>query len=172
MIYHPAEDSFLLGKQVKKFAKGKVLDMGSGSGYQALIALKKTKNVLTADISKEAVELCKSKGLNCIQSDLFSKIKDKFDLIIFNPPYLPLDELEDFDSRLSTTGGKKGNEILIRFLKQARSHLNKDGKIILIVSSLTPNFEDLFKKHKYKFKKLSGQSFFFERIYCYLLSSF
>ena len=46
MIYHPAEDSFLLGIQVKKFAKGKILDLGSGSGYQALIALKKTKNVL------------------------------------------------------------------------------------------------------------------------------
>ncbi len=170
MIYHPAEDSFLLGIQVKKFAKGKVLDLGSGSGYQALIALKKTKNVLASDISKEAVELCKSKGINCIQSDLFSKIKDKFDIIIFNPPYLPLDELEDLDSRLSTTGGKKGNEILIEFLKQAKKYLNKTGKILLIVSSLTPDFEKLFKKYNYKFKKLSEQSFFFERIYCYSLS--
>ena len=170
MIYHPAEDSFLLGIQVKKFAKGKVLDLGSGSGYQALIALEKTKNVLASDISKEAVELCKSKGINCIQSDLFSKIKDKFDLIIFNPPYLPLDELEDLDSRLLTTGGKKGNEILIEFLTQAKKYLNKNGRILLIVSSLPPNFEKLFKKHNYKFIKLSEQSFFFERIYCYSLS--
>ena len=33
--------------------------------------------------------------------DLFSKIKGKFDLIIFNPPYLPLDELEDLDYQIS-----------------------------------------------------------------------
>src|SRR3989338_1304496 len=91
MIYEPREDSVLLKKWVKKLVKGKVLDMGTGSGVQALAALEKTKDVLAADINPECVEYVKKKGVNALQSDLFSNITEKFDWIIFNPPYLPED---------------------------------------------------------------------------------
>src|SRR3989344_2791884 len=122
MIYEPDEDSFLLVKQVKKLAKDKkVLDMGTGWGILAETALESgAKDVLAADIDEEVVEFVKSKGIKVKSSDLFSNIDEKFDLIIFNPPYLPEDELEDFEIRNVTRGGKEGYQILERFLINAK----------------------------------------------------
>ena len=172
MIYEPAEDSFLLQKQVKKHACGRVLDLGTGSGIQAETANKQGAEVLAADINPECVEHVRKKGINAIQSDLFSNIKEKFDSIIFNPPYLPEDKREPRDSALATTGGKKGNEVLEKFLKQAKEHLTKNGKILIVVSTLTPDVEKIMKKYNYRFKKLSEQKVpFFEILVVYLLGT-
>ncbi|MFH1592074.1 MAG: HemK2/MTQ2 family protein methyltransferase [Candidatus Woesearchaeota archaeon] len=179
MIYEPNEDSYLLTEYVKKFAKGKVLDLGTGTGIQAETALKNTKNVLAADINKEAVEFCRKKGINTIQSDLFENIKEKFDLIIFNPPYLPQEReyagikmtSKDFNyaNDISIVGGKKGHETIERFLNQAKNHLNKNGQILLSFSSLSGNIEKCMKKYNYKFKKIAEKKVFFETLYVYLL---
>ena len=170
MIYEPAEDSHLLQKYVKKYAKGKVLDMGTGCGIQAETALKFTKEVLAVDINKECVELVKNKGIKCIQSNLFNNVEGNFDLILFNSPYLPEDKREPEESRISTTGGKKGDEILKRFLKQAKTHLENNGIILVVVSSLTGDVENLFKNEGYHFKLLESENLFFEKLKVYLLS--
>lgn len=169
MIYEPAEDSFLLQKYVKKYAYGKVLDIGTGSGIQALTSLEKTKDVVAVDIDPSAVKLLKEKGIKAKVSDLFSNVKGKFDFIIFNPPYLPEDKREPKDSALTTTGGKKGYETIEKFLRQAKKFLNKNGKILLVCSSLTGDVEKLFKKHGYNFKKLEEEKLFFEKLYVYIL---
>lgn len=171
MIYDPQEDSYLLEECVKKHAKGKVLDMGTGSGIQAKAALKNTSDILAADINLEAVESCQKQKINTIQSDLFSNIKDSFDTIIFNPPYLPKEELEDKESQQTTTGGKQGHEILEKFLSQAREHLNKDGIILIVCSSLTGDVEKIFIKYNYKFTTLKKEKHFFEELKVYLLNS-
>jgi len=150
MIYKPREDSFLLRKHVREYAKGKVLDMGTGSGIQALAALENTKDVLAVDVNPEAVEKLKKKGINSIESDLFANVKGKFDVIIFNPPYLPEDPEEDDESKLTTTGGKKGHEIIERFLKDAKKHLNQNGIILLLFSSMTGDVDSILKEQKYK----------------------
>ena len=169
MIYTPREDSFLLEKLVKKYApKKKVLDIGCGSGIQMEAALKfGAKEVSGVDIYSESVEFCKKKGLNVKKSDLFGKAKGKFDLIIFNPPYLPEDEREDSESAKTTSGGKKGDEIIIRFLKEAGNYLEKNGKILLAVSSLTPleTIEKVLKNKKMKKRIIASENFFMEKIY-------
>ncbi|MDD5331276.1 MAG: methyltransferase [Candidatus Nanoarchaeia archaeon] len=165
MIYEPREDSFLLGKFIKDYAKGKVLDMGCGSGYLALIALEKTKDVLAADINPEAVNLCKKKGITAIVSDLFSNIKGKFDLIIFNPPYLPEDPDEDSESKLVTTD----NGVIERFLKEVKKYLSVNGKCLMVYSSLSVNVPGLAKKNGLKFKILKEEPLFFENLYVILI---
>jgi release factor glutamine methyltransferase len=80
---------------------------------------------------------------------------------------LPDDPIEPEDSKLSTTGGIEGPEIIARFLKEAKDHLNKNGKILLIISSLTGNPEVIFKD--YKFTLLDEENFFFEKLFVYLL---
>ncbi len=164
MIYQPREDSFLLQKHIEKFVQenSRVLDMGTGSGIQALAALKKTKNVLAVDIDDEAVAFAKNQGINSIKSDLFQNVKGKFDLIIFNPPYLPSDKRAD---DLAITGGKYGYEILERFFKDAKSYLTKDGKILFVFSNITGDIEFILKNLNYEFKILDQESFFFEKIY-------
>ena len=171
MIYEPDEDSYLLKKQVRKLAKGKVLDMGTGSGILALAAKENSKDVTAVDINKEAVELAKKNGLKTIQSDLFDKVKDKFDTIIFNPPYLPEDEAEDKESKTITTGGKQGHELIERFLKEAKSHLNKSGAILILFSSLSGDILKIFKECKYNYRLLDSKKIFFEELYVYELTS-
>ena len=54
MIYEPAEDSYLLQKLVRQYAIGRVLDMGTGSGIQALTAIESpnSREVIAVDINE------------------------------------------------------------------------------------------------------------------------
>lgn len=166
-IYSPEEDSFLLQECLKNQLKTgnrdlKILEIGCGSGFQ-LIELKKLgfNNIKGVDINKNAVDYSVKKGLDCIVSNLFNNIHEKYDIILFNPPYLPFDEKESIDSQIATTGGKKGSEIINKFLKEALYYLNKNGSIFLVTSNLTKDIKwNLWKKEKIAEKKL-----FFERIY-------
>ena len=81
MIYEPREDSFLLEKHIGKYANGKVLDMGTGSSILAQKAAETADNVLAVDISQKAIASApKNKKIQYKQSDLFSNVKEKFDL--------------------------------------------------------------------------------------------
>ena len=173
-IYSPEEDSYLLSrilkkkipKLVKKNPDLKFLEIGSGSGIQLQTAFDsgiKKENIFSCDVNPQAVKECKKLGFNCIKSDLFEKINGKFDLIVFNPPYLPTDESEPLDSRLATTGGKNGSEIINRFLKQAKNYLKKDGKIFLVSSSLTKGLDF----SGYKKKKIGEEKLFFEKLFVF-----
>jgi len=182
MIYSPSDDSYLLQEQVKSYLskiKDKsisLLDMGSGSGIQAKTCIDAGfNNILASDIDKEVVNNLKDKGFNSVQSDLFSNIpvKDKFGLIIFNPPYLPEDKQEPKESRKATTGGSRGDEIILKFLKQAKLHLNENSKILLLLSSLTPKERiiSLIKKLNLKYKQLSSKKIFFEELYVWQIDN-
>lgn len=181
MIYQPAEDSFLMSQILKerlpqilkKNPNLKFLEIGAGSGIHLQTASTlgvKKQNIFSSDIDGEAVKHCQLLGFNCIHSDLFENINGKYNLIIFNPPYLPEDAREPKSSRLATTGGKKGNEIILRFLKQAKKHLEKNGKIFLITSSLAENIN--FEKFEYKAKKIGCEKLFYERLCIWELSEY
>ncbi|MCL5018169.1 MAG: methyltransferase [Candidatus Pacearchaeota archaeon] len=175
MIYHPSDDSFLLSEILKDILEAsnekssvKILEIGCGSGIQLQTIKKagiKKENIFSCDINAEAVEHCKKLGFSSVKSDLFEKIKGKFDIITFNPPYLPEDKREPKDSQLATTGGKKGSEVINKFLRQAKSHLAKNGKIILLTSSLTKGI----KWGNYKKKLLGKKKIFMEELYVWEL---
>src|SRR3989344_7898437 len=169
MIYEPAEDSFLLASVLPTFVKHKsVLDMGSGSGILSVTALQQgAMSVLSVDVNPEAVTVCKQQGLAAICSDLFEHVSEKFNVILFNPPYLPLDEDEDEESTRITSGGKEGHELLERFLQDAGSHLHHDGCILVLVSSLTPHLEELFTRYHFTFKVVKEEKIFFETLKVY-----
>lgn len=152
MIYKPSEDSYLLNAILRKEIPNLInknsdlsfLEIGSGSGIHLETTKElgiKKQNIFSVDIDERAVLHCSSLGFNCIQSDLFNNIQGKFDIIIFNPPYLPQDALEPCDSQTATTGGIKGCEIINRFLDEAENYLEKNGKIFLITSSLTEKID-------------------------------
>ncbi len=170
MIYEPREDSLMLEKHVKKYAHGRALDVGTGSGIQAKAAMERTSDVLAVDIDPEAVKYARKLGIQAVVSDLFMNVKGTFDVIIFNPPYLPEEAGEDNDLRRQISGGKEGNELLMRFLKEAKNHLEEHGIILLVVSSLTKDAFKLFEQYNYKCSMLEEQGFDFETIYACLLS--
>lgn len=168
-MYEPSDDSYLMEKYVKKFASGSVLEIGCGSGILMKAALTKTKNVYGVDIDDESVLFCRRQGFDVKKSYLFSNVKGKFDFIIFNPPYLPEDEIKDKD----LIGGKHGYEILKRFFSEVKKYLNKNGNILIVFSSLTnkKNVDEIIFKNYFQFKLLEEKSVgLMERLYVYLVS--
>lgn len=174
MIYEPREDSFLLQEQVKRHARGTVLDVGTGSGIQAETAAKskRVKRVVAVDVQKNVIEHCKkkikNKKIKFLVSDLFSNVRGRFDTIIFNPPYLPEDvRVKD----VTLTGGKKGYETIERFFSGANEFLNENGRILIVFSSLTKKVrvDEIIKNYGFEFSELKQKQIFFEVLYVYLV---
>tara|TARA_Y100000034_G_C6909547_1_gene423490 strand:- start:1941 stop:3098 length:1158 start_codon:yes stop_codon:yes gene_type:complete len=180
MIYEPAEDSYLLQKQIKKYCKPSsvVLDIGTGSGIQAREAALYCNNVIGVDIQQSVIDnlnehkkYFKNKRLKRIKykvSDLFSNVKGKFDLILFNPPYLPQDiGIDD----ITIYGGKKGYELIERFLSEVNNYLKVGGKVLLLFSSLSKEKKviEFIEKSGLKHKIISKQKVFFEELFVVLL---
>lgn len=178
-IYEPKEDSTLLEHYVRQYAKGHVLDMGTGSGVQAITAAHsiKVKSVLAVDIKKSAIDYCnkciKNKKIKFLVSDLFNGIKNNervqnkiFGTMVFNPPYLP-QELKIKD--LTLEGGKKGYEVIERFLNEASNFLKPDGIILIVFSSLTKKekVDEFIRNNLLEFELLEKQHYFFEDLYAY-----
>ena len=172
-IYEPAEDSFLMAETLKEqipplLSKNdglKFLEVGCGSGINLETAKDagiKGENITGSDVNKKATVHCNNLGFSTVQSNLFDNIKGKFDIIVFNPHYLPLDKNEPKSSRLETTGGKNGNEIIVKFLKQARNHLKESGKIFVITSSISSDVD--FGGLGYRAKEISFKKLFFEKL--------
>ena len=146
-VYYPEEDSLLLAEAVSEMAtKDRAfLEMGCGAGLSSVMAAKKGAIVTAADINDEAVKATKENGkangvsLNVVNSDLFSSIKGRFDIIAFNPPYLPADEDDRHlgGAKTQLIGGTTGRETIVQVLKEANTRLKKGGKILLLISSLT-----------------------------------
>ena len=154
-VYYPMEDSLLLAKAVEnlKLKGKKVLEIGCGSGFLSILAAKAGALVTAVDINPAAVKVTKENAkaskitLNAFESGLFSNVTGSFDLIIFNPPYLPVEEDED---DLTYAGGATGRDVIERFISKAKDHLKPEGTILLLISSLTGEKEviELFKKQK------------------------
>lgn len=172
-IYQPAEDSYLMSRILKEQIpilleenpNLRFLEIGAGSGIHLETAYNlgiKKENIFSSDINKDSVSHCNSLGFNCIYSDLFENINGKYSIIVFNPPYLPEDSREPEDSRISTTGGTKGNEIISRFLNDAKNYLEEGGRIFLITSSLSEEID--FQEYGYEAKELGCEKLFFERL--------
>ncbi len=177
-IYEPAEDSILLAKVVEKYAFGTVLDVGTGSGIQAFTALKnkRVSSVTAVDINPAVIEeLCFQKRkqrvakLTIIQSDLFEKVRGKFDTIIFNPPYLPQDE---GIHNLALYGGKNGWEISERFFESVVSHLNRGGIVLFLFSTLTNKvkIDQILRDRLLGWELVGSTKISFEELYVYKIT--
>ena len=177
-IYEPAEDSHLLQGCIEEFAEGRLLDMGTGSGLLALTALDHpyVSEVVAVDINPEAIQHLQQeikqrhlRRISTIVSDIFSDVQGKFNVILFNPPYLPQDKgIED----AALYGGKKGWEVSQKFFEKASSHLVQDGKILFLFSSLTgkEKIEKIIQNYLFQYKEVAKQKLpHFEELYVYLV---
>ncbi|MEK6899999.1 MAG: HemK2/MTQ2 family protein methyltransferase, partial [Nanoarchaeota archaeon] len=177
-IYQPAEDSFLLQKHVRRYVTGRVLDIGTGSGIQAITAMEhpQVREVVAVDLNKRAVNALqklisekKLKKINVIHGDLFENVQGQFNLVIFNPPYLPQDK---GISDKAIYGGKKGWEISERFFKEVSSYLFPEGIILFLFSSLTnqQKINEILAENLLQWEEIGSEKLSFEELYVYKIS--
>lgn len=186
-VYEPAEDTFLLIDSIKLSIGNSIFEVGSGTGLISLYCSSLGANVVCSDINPIAVELIKKNYLinqNLLRGNfdvrigsLFSVLnsKDSFDVIIFNPPYLPTTKENLvggsgwFDKAVS--GGIDGLDIIKRFISQVSGFLKKNGRVYLVYSSLSDRdiLESIIKKNNFIFEIVNSYRFDDETIYVYNL---
>ena len=184
-VYDPAEDTFLLLDTIRINKDDSVLEIGTGCGLIALACARLGANVICTDKNPIAVELVKKnylmnqkilKGNFEVRiGDIFSPIlsSETFDVIIFNPPYLPTKKGELvggwFDT--ATNGGKDGLLFTKRFIKELPPYLNKNGSAYFVYSTLSERvkLESILNKTNLIYNVIKSLCFNGETIDIYLL---
>ena len=149
-VYNPAEDTFLLLETIKPTKHNTILEIGTGCGIIALHCAQQGSNVLATDINPHALHLTKqniSQNHDQINGTIqlargnlldFIRPNTRFNIIIFNPPYLPTTKKEKLPSWINYAydGGPTGTKTIHPFLHQAPQHLEKKGICYFVGSSL------------------------------------
>ena len=200
-VYEPAEDSFLLIDSIlneleflksnKFFSDKKInsIELGCGSGLISCCYLFKLKELncdlekhYCIDINIDAVNLTKNiiknynldKNVYVLEGDLFNKIEnEKFDIIIFNPPYVTTDA-EEYEKALkekniyaSWAGGKRGSETIFKFIDQIGKYI-KENSIVFLLLSKENEYENIIERmnnlYKFEFEVLMRKKFKNERL--------
>jgi len=139
-VYPPSEDSILLIESLEVSPGERVLEIGCGSGVVSIHCAKSGCSVECGDINPKAVELARRNAelngseIKAVLTDVYSDIEGRFDTIIFNLPYLPVDD--EGDLARAWSGGPDGMGPLPRLLEGAPSHLSPGGRVVVVVSSL------------------------------------
>lgn len=122
-----------------------MLEIGCGTGIVSItIDLESDIDVAGLDISPQAIKnttINKNKfnsNIKIIESDLFDKVNDKFDIIYSNPPYIKTKEIENLqvevrehEPRLALDGGEDGLVFYRKIVKESNNYLKENGFLVL-----------------------------------------
>ena len=155
------ETEILVDKAIEIVAEeniGNVADVGTGSGciilsiakevYERNLSLAKSIKWIATDISENALTVAKENSenlftkremsVNFLHGDLLSPIRERVDLIISNPPYIPQPTYEalevnvrEFEPKGALLGGETGIEIINQLFSEAKERLNTGGIIMI-----------------------------------------
>ena len=142
----PRQDTEILVEEVlKNLSDGfRILDMCTGSGCILLSLLRYSNNCvgMGVDVSEDALEVAKknseelSADATFLQSDLFTQVEGRFDMIVSNPPYIRSDvmetlmeEVREFEPMLALDGKEDGLFFYREIVKGSKTHLVSGGML-------------------------------------------
>lgn len=167
-VYPPSEDSILLTESLDIRIGEKVLEIGTGSGIVSIQCALNGADVVCGDINPRAVALARRNAaangvdIDVRETDVYSNIEERFDTIVFNLPYLPVEDEGELAKAWS--GGPDGLGPLPRLLEGAPEHLLPDGRVVVVVSSLMDRAGLDKTLEGYEVKVLGELPLFFERL--------
>ncbi len=138
--------------------------MGCGTGIQSLSV--NAEEIVCADINEKALEYAKEKlkGLRAefVKSDLFEKVKGKFDLIAFNTPYLDEEEPKDY----AWTYKQRGRDVIEEFIRKVAEYLEEGGSVLMVISDRGfERYREIAEEKGFRWRVLKEKPLFFERLY-------
>ncbi|GKS98004.1 class I SAM-dependent methyltransferase [Acidovorax sp. SUPP3434] len=132
----------------------RIADMGCGAGPGGLVAARAWQaqpngcEIVLADINPRAllhatanVAVAGYRNVQCVQSDLFSNVAGRFDLIVANPPYL----MDDASRVYRHGGGQFGEALSERIMKESLDRLTPGGRLLLYTGSTIVEGRDAFR---------------------------
>ena len=160
-----------------KGLKGRILEIGTGSGIAAIANAKANpgNEIVAADLNPEALECAKAnakengvENITFLKSDLFENVQGRFNAILFNPPYLPTSKEEKLEGEANRAydGGVEGREVTEKFLAQFAEHLKPEGALLLVQSSLSGAEETgrALEAAGFGVETVAEEPFFFEKL--------
>lgn len=174
-VYGPGEDSFLIMDVLSNLPlqNRQVLDLGTGSGILGLYCAQNGACVTVTDVDDRMLENVLAAAsklelkITAAKSDMFSNVAGRFDIVLFNPPYLPSGEIKDS----TTDGGIDGRRLIDRFFDRLTDHLKQDGFALILVSTLN-NPKLIIEQHPtYSINVVSRRPLFFEELQVLLCRS-
>jgi len=166
--------SGLMARHLKLKPTDRVLDVGTGSGVQAVVAAQQAARVVAIDVNPEAVACAQDNAarnhldnVTVLQGDLFEPLApgERFDVILFTPPYLegPLTTL------LSRALNDPGKTLATRFFAAARNHLEPGGKLLVLYSSIAEHERVLViaREHGWQYDEILRHATWLETYFIY-----
>ena len=172
-VYPPAEDTYLLLKAALAEARSedRAMEIGCGSGILVWELSSVVQCLIATDINPHALRATRSRARDVpvVRTDLFRGIKGRFNLILFNPPYLPFlpEERSGHWIDRALDGGENGRVTVGRFLQELEDHLLPGGRALLLISSLTglPEVIEMASSLGMQAEAVLSERCFFEQLY-------
>jgi len=144
----PRPETELLVELALKKAPGSIADVGTGSGAIAVTLARHLPNakVIGIDSAPEAIKIAERNAeyhkvedrCQFVEGNLLEPLKDKVDLIVSNPPYIPSADIEtlqsevrDFEPRAALDGGEDGLKYIRQIIREAPRRLKSEGLLML-----------------------------------------
>ncbi len=169
LIPRPETEEMVMMAVAAAEENSNILDLCTGSGAIAIATYKEIRKrggsckMTAVDISEDALTLAKENAAEndadilFIQSNLFNRIRGRFDVIISNPPYIPSAEIDrlqtevrDYEPRLALDGGEDGLDFYRQIAANVSKYINRGGLLIMEVGAgEAQEVVKLFKGHAY-----------------------
>lgn len=138
--YEPGDDTHMMQRVLREreaTPTGRALDVGTGSGALAATLQELGWPVVATDINPHAASATREKlGPVVARGDLAKAMRGPFEVVVFNPPYLPSDEDERLEGWIDAAfhGGEGGIEVTLAFLADLPRYLAPGGRAYIVVS--------------------------------------
>ena len=140
-VYPVREDTLLLLEAALAEARpsDRVLELGTGSGFIARHLAGRVSLIVATDVNPHACRAAAAPSVRVVRADLAAGIRGKFDLVLFNPPYLPTRPGERLDDWLEKAldGGESGRDVIARLVPDLSRILAPGGRLLIVISDLT-----------------------------------
>ena len=164
--YLASDDSALLREKLRDRSGFSCLEIGAGNGGNLIELAARFELAVGTDLVRPEKLEWRSRPGDFVLADGASCFSDEsFDLVAFNPPYLPSETIQD----VAVDGGRGGIEVPLFFLKEALRVVKKGGRILMLLSSQN-SVEEIRQecsKSSFKLSLVAEKRLFYEKLSVY-----
>jgi len=167
--YLASDDSALLRDVLRAYSGGSALEIGAGNGGNLIALASGFRTVVGTDILMPGMADWKNSATEYIMADCASCLRPgSFDLVAFNPPYLPSESALD----VVTDGGTR-LDVPMKFLRSALCAVKRTGKIVMLLNdeATIEEFTRECSRQGFRLSKVTTKHLFFERLTVYEASA-